>query len=71
MTDCTTQPLRFSSLGSQKVQADFHGGTLTYDAGALLLREAERRLDLIEALDRCIPDPRHPVCIFGGNMVYF
>jgi hypothetical protein len=29
MTDCTTQPLLFSSLGSKKIQADFNGGSLT------------------------------------------
>jgi len=59
MTDCTTQPLLFSSLGSQKIQADFNGGKLTSDAGALLLREADKRLGLIDALNRCIPDPRN------------
>jgi len=59
MTDCTTQPLLFSSLGSQKIQADFQGGALTSDAGALLLREVDKRLGLIDALNRCIPDPRH------------
>jgi len=59
MTDCTTQPLLFSSLGSKKIQADFQGGSLTSDAGALLLREVDQRLGLIDALDRCIPDPRN------------
>jgi len=59
MTDCTTQPLLFSSLGSKKIQADFKGGSLTSDAGALLLREVDKRLGLIDALDRCLPDPRH------------
>ena len=59
MTDCTTQPLLFSSLGSKKIQADFNGGSLTSDAGALLLREVDKRLGLIDALDRCIPDPRN------------
>src|SRR5262249_2019634 len=28
--------------------------------GALLLREADRRLGLLDALDRCLPDPRDP-----------
>ncbi|MBE7506942.1 MAG: transposase [Planctomycetia bacterium] len=32
----------FSSLGRKKIVADFTGGTLTSDAGGLLLREAER-----------------------------
>ncbi len=39
--------------------ADFAGGSITSDAGALLLREADRRLGLIDHLDRVIPDPRN------------
>jgi len=59
MTDCNTQPLLFASLGSKKVQADFKGGSLTSDAGALLLRQVDKKLGLLDALDRCLPDPRH------------
>ncbi len=60
MTDCNTQPLFFSSLGHKKIQADFNGGSLTSDAGALLLREFDKHLGLIDAINRCIPDPRNP-----------
>jgi Transposase DDE domain group 1 len=63
MTECTHQPLSFSRLASRKVEADFSGGALTTDAGALLLREADRRLGLLDALDRALPDPRHPELI--------
>ena len=63
MTDCTTAPLTFASLGRRAVQADFRGGELTTDAGALLLREADRRLGLIDALDAVLPDPRHPAFV--------
>jgi len=59
MTDCNTQPLLFSSLGSKKIHADFNGGSLTSDAGAVLLREVDKRIRLINAIDRCIPDPRN------------
>jgi hypothetical protein len=52
--------MTFSSLGSQKVQADFDGGQITSDAGALLLREVDRRIGLTQALADVIPDPRHP-----------
>lgn len=63
MTECTPTPLRFATLGSRRLEADFAGGDLTSDAGALLLREADRRLGLLDALDRAIPDPRHPELI--------
>jgi hypothetical protein len=59
MTDCIRQPLLFSSLKSKKIQADFNGGTLTSDAGALLLREVDKRIGLLDAINKCIPDPRN------------
>lgn len=60
MTECIDTPYTFATLGRRPVLADFSGGDLTTDAGALLLREADRRLGLLDALDRCIPDPRAP-----------
>ncbi len=59
MTDCNTNPVLFSNLGRRTVEARFDGGNLTSDAGALLLREADRRLRLTAALDAVIPDPRN------------
>jgi hypothetical protein len=59
MTECNTAPLSFSSLDRRRVEADFSAGSLTTDAGALLLREVDRRLGLLDALDRAIPDPRN------------
>lgn len=58
MTECTQDTLRFSRLGPKSVVADFRGGRLTTDAGALLLREVGQRLGLFDALDHAIPDPR-------------
>ena len=63
MTDCNRKPLSFSRLGSKSVVADFLGGRLTSDAGALLLREVGQKIGLFEALDQAIPDPRNPVYI--------
>lgn len=63
MTDCNPKTIEFSSLGRRQVLADFAGGTLSSDAGALLLREADRCLGLIDALDQVIPDPRNPSLI--------
>jgi hypothetical protein len=63
MTECNRLPLSFSTLGSRKVEADFSAGSVTTDAGALLLREADRHLGLLDALDRALPDPRNPELI--------
>jgi hypothetical protein len=59
MTQRNTEPLSFSSLGQRRVEADFSAGSLTTDAGGLLLREADKRLGLLDALDAAIPDPRN------------
>jgi Transposase DDE domain group 1 len=59
MTECNSSSVCFSNLGRRSVLADFAGGAITSDAGALLLREADRRLGLIDALDAVIPDPRN------------
>jgi len=63
MTDCNRQPLTFSSLGPKSVIADFLGGRLTSDAGALLLREVGRKTGLFQAIAAAIPDPRNPVFV--------
>ena len=63
MTECNSQPIAFSSVGRRSVLADFAGGSITSDAGALLLREVDRRLKLVELLDAAIPDPRHQALI--------
>lgn len=48
-------------LRRQAVEVDFDGGTMTSDGGLLLLKEVDRRLQLIERLDKLIPDPRDPI----------
>jgi hypothetical protein len=59
MTQCSTKPIEFSRLSPKKIQADFDGGTLTSDGGAVLLREVDRGLGLIDAINAGIPDPRN------------
>jgi hypothetical protein len=60
VAQCSDSTLTFATLGTRRLEADFSGGALTTDAGALLLREADRRLGLLDVLDRCLPDPRDP-----------
>ena len=56
-TVCHKQ-LRFESLSSKEVIADFEGGRITSDAGGLLLRELDQRYRLAENAARCLHDPR-------------
>jgi hypothetical protein len=43
--------------------AEFNGGTISSDGGALLLRETDRKLKLIERFSQCFLDFRNPVFI--------
>lgn len=58
MTECNGLPLLFASLGRKKIVADFAGGDLTSDGGLPLLREVDRKIGLIDAIDAAITDPR-------------
>jgi hypothetical protein len=60
MTQCNGLAVRFSSVGRKKMVADFAGGALTSDGGLPLLREVDRKIGLIDALDAAIGDPRCP-----------
>ncbi len=57
-TDCNDAPLLFQDLGARKVVADFSGGTLSTDGGALLLRQVDQRLGLSQSLAECFDDQR-------------
>jgi hypothetical protein len=61
MTNRTPNKTILKRLRNQAVEVTFDGGTLTTDAGLLLLRELDQRLKLIERITRVIPDPRDPL----------
>ena len=63
MPDCTQPELTFPSFDRRKIEGSFSGGAVTSDGGLMLLREADRRLGLVAALDEVLMDPRHPVFI--------
>jgi hypothetical protein len=60
MTECNQVSFSFAPHFSRKVQADFAGGQISSDGGALLPRETERRVDVIGRLVACFRDRRHP-----------
>jgi len=59
-TPAQKQPLLFTNLGSRQVVAGFSGGTLSTDAGALLLRQVDLNLGLTAELSQCFYDQRNP-----------
>ena len=60
MTECTQSSLEFKPHFRRAVVADFQGGAMTSDAGALLLRQVDRRLRLLRRLAGCFTDFRSP-----------
>ena len=62
-TECSTRAFDFQPLGSRQVTAGFDGGTITSDAGGLLLREVEAQTGLLADLACCFEDFRDPELI--------
>ena len=60
MTEDTLLPFDLPAVSRKKVTADFAGGSISSDAGLILLRAAERGLGLAEALAGCIRQWRDP-----------
>jgi len=56
--DCTSIQLAIPGLGRRVVQAEFTGGDVTSDGGAVLLRLADRRLGLLRRISKALGDPR-------------
>ena len=55
-TECNPKQIHFQGLGPKKVVAAFDGGTITSDAGVLLLREVEMANRFIERFSQCFID---------------
>lgn len=62
-TQCTPSQLEFHSLGRREVIGKFDGGSITSDAGGLLLREAEKQTGIISGFAECFEDLRNPEAI--------
>lgn len=60
MTECSRNIIEFLDLGRRQVVADFQGGHITSDGGALLLREVDAKLGLLDRLAACFTDHRDP-----------
>ena len=58
--------IEFSPQGRRVVEGRFDGGSMTSDAGVMLLSETDRRIGLTQAAVRCIPDPEHGLALAQG-----
>jgi len=57
-TQCTQIEFEFGKHYRRRVTARFDGGTISSDGGAILLREVDRRLKLLDRLAACFRDHR-------------
>jgi Transposase DDE domain group 1 len=59
-TQCNAAHLDFPMLGRRELVADFDGGDITSDGGALLLRKIEQLTGIIRQFAACFTDYRNP-----------
>ena len=61
MPNCTQETanrkIEFGRLGRRVVEGQFDGGSMTSDAGVMLLAATDRKLGLIQSAAKCIADP--------------
>jgi len=57
-TQCNPQQYEFSGVGRRAVVAAFDGGTVSSDAGALLLKRTDEAIGLLRRLGACFRDER-------------
>ena len=60
MTECNQSEFGFEASGRREIVARFDGGTISSDGGAFLLRQTDRRLNLLPRLAGCFLDGRNP-----------
>src|SRR5690348_1090875 len=75
-TECSPELFEFAPVEGRVVVAGFDGGSMTSDAGALLLGATDRAIGLVERFAECFVDRRkpelvaHSVATLVGQRVY-
>ena len=75
-TECSLEPMLFARLDGRAVVADFGGGAMTSDAGALLLGATDKAIALVDRFAACFSDARasarvvHEIDSLVGQRVY-
>lgn len=59
MTECIQSDFGFEACGTREIVARFDGGTISSDGGAFLLRQTDKRLNLLPRLAECFLDGRN------------
>jgi hypothetical protein len=62
-THCNKQSFIFQAQNGRDIVANFDGGVISTDGGALLLREVEHLTDIIAGFTACFTDHRNPKLI--------
>jgi hypothetical protein len=58
MTECSQETLAFTAHFSRRTEAAFTAGQVSSDGGALLVREVDRKINLLSRLSSCFSDGR-------------
>jgi hypothetical protein len=66
MSECNQTEFPFEGHFSRQVVAQFDGAQMTTEGGALLLREADRKIGLLKRVAACFTDTRDPQRIEHG-----
>jgi len=76
MTECNQSSFGFEGFGTKEIVSRFDGGTISSDGGAFLLRQTDRRLNLMPRLANCFLDGRnqnqveHPILEMVSQRIY-
>ena len=76
MTECTQVSFEFASHFSRRVVAEFSSERISSDGGSLLLRQVDKRINLLERVAECFSDGRaaerveHPVGEMLAQRIY-
>ena len=63
MTECNQKVFLFASHFSRRVEAGFTAGQVSSEGGALLLRQADRKIGLLKRVASCFTDRRSPLLV--------
>lgn len=66
-TECSASEIDFGRAGGRRVVADFDGGMVSSDGGALLLGETDKAIRLVERFAACFQDFRNPLYVVQSS----